>query len=141
MPALRWRISEFPELGHLPEDERRALLRQCVGARTYTRLIGQAVFVGIVAGGALWAGLARSAPPWLLAAGVPAALVGASAAWYQLILWRIRISVRTQIMDGFAGQRVPVCLRCGYDVAGVRGDRCPECGAPIHGPDSETRRP
>jgi len=49
--------------------------------------------------------------------GLVAAVLGAGVGW----LWRTRSRSR---------RRAGRCVGCGYDLVGIRSDRCPECGRP-----------
>jgi hypothetical protein len=60
------------------------------------------------------------------------AMVFVAAFQFQFI--RQRSQLRLELMKSFKGQRLPVCLACGYDQSANITDRCPECGARIRSP-------
>ncbi len=125
-----WTIGSLPELGHLPDRERRALLRSCVSWRTYGAIAGRSAFAGLVAMVVAAATLPGSTPMSVSASLGGAALLLAAAATWQYSIFRIRIALRSELLRGLRGTMLPVCLRCGYDLRAIRADRCPECGAP-----------
>jgi DNA-directed RNA polymerase subunit RPC12/RpoP len=136
---LCWATSRFPELNHLTAEQRQQLLGKIRHTRVTVHLIAQGVTLGVVGGLVVGFGtldgtvavigstselLIRSACA-LVVAGVVGCVV------YQVQLHRIRSEVRSTIKRELEGERVPVCLNCGYDVQGARDPRCPECGAGI----------
>ena len=130
---MYWRISRFPELGHLSEDDRDTPIRNAGGRRTYIRVIAQGVFFGLIFG--IITAQTTPAAPWIRGLAGGAVLVVVAVGWYQFILWRMRIAMRLAIMDGLEGERVPTCLKCGYNSREASQDRCTECGAPLRVPN------
>ena len=51
-----------------------------------------------------------------------------AACFYRLQLGRKRFRMQQAIADGFVGERLPMCLRCGYDLRAAESAVCPECG-------------
>ena len=52
-----------------------------------------------------------------------------SALFHFWIITRYRGQIRMQLKDASLGQGSPICLRCGHDLTGIRGEQCPECGS------------
>ena len=48
--------------------------------------------------------------------------------WYQCSLIRIRGQLLIYLENAARRERLPMCLKCGYDLTGLAGTRCPECG-------------
>ena len=48
---------------------------------------------------------------------------------YQFQIISIRGQLRIYLEQAARRQKLPLCLNCGYNVAGLQSDRCPECGA------------
>jgi uncharacterized paraquat-inducible protein A len=132
---MHWRISRFQELEHLPERDRAKLLRRFMPRGTYATLLLWPVFFGVVAGGIASIVLTETLrlPKELAAPAVVVAAVGSAVATYQLLLIRIRGALLTYLERMAQRQRLPMCLRCGYNLEGVVSDVCPECGTRIHG--------
>ncbi|MAE63917.1 MAG: hypothetical protein CMJ18_06555 [Phycisphaeraceae bacterium] len=127
---MYWTIGSFPELGVLTVPQRRVLLKQCAGARTYVWLVIKAWLMAALVSILLSPVLLRFMPHevnWIV--GVVLILLS-----YQFLLLRIRASLRLQIKIAYKGQKLPMCLDCGYDLESVTTSRCPECGAPIRVP-------
>ena len=130
---MHWRPSTLPELAHLPQEERRRILRasislfwwvvaffRCGAAGVLTALIVMMLVGGLTRPPALG--------PTAFAAAGAAFCFGATLA-YRLQLHWLRKGLRAGIVEASAGDRTPMCLRCGYDLAGHESDSCPECGA------------
>ena len=120
---MAWTIGSLPELAILDSADRRQLLRRLPMRRLYAGLVTQSAFLGLLVGSFLYGVLFRK----LAVAGIFVA-----AAWYRFALLRVRAALRLELMrrSEETQQQLPVCLRCGYDLAAVQVDRCPECGAP-----------
>ena len=50
---------------------------------------------------------------------------------YQFFITRIRGQLLMYLEKRAREQRLPLCLNCGYNLKGLAGDVCPECGAKI----------
>ena len=137
---MYWRIGSFPELQHLSDGERAELLDVCVGWRGATRNVVRSLAGGMILG--------------VVAAGASAALAGnalfvASAfiiAWavgtilaYQVYLIRFRGQLIIYLEQAAKTKRLPLCLNCGYNLTGLRDDRCPECGRRVSVTAQRTR--
>jgi uncharacterized paraquat-inducible protein A len=124
----------MPELSHLKPDDRRRLLANVKAGRLMTGIIVRSLGMSLLA--ALIAGALISWPSRMvsiLAACVVGTLVF-SAIYHGHMLF-IRAQIRFHMMKASRGERVPVCLKCGYDLIASQQDRCPECGAPVRVPD------
>ena len=130
---MYWRMSSFPELDHLSDAERCELLRRRVILRGQIKLILLSLLSG-VCGGVFTAGLFASffnggfLLGWLVTAPLWSILV------YQIYLIRIRGQLLLYLQTAASRQRLPMCLRCGYNLEGVTSGRCPECGTTIPKP-------
>ena len=148
-----WTIGSLPELEHLPPKQRKALLQRCVHPGVYLQILVRAVLIGffwlLVTLLALltlgWATTGRAdsvvngMPFQWRAAGSAAIVVFFLVFDYQMQLRGIRLQIREAIFRASAGDRLPVCLKCGYDLEGAAGDRCPECGTNINVPDKANK--
>ena len=132
---MYWRISRFQELEHIPEADRAELLRRLVPPGTYASLIARSAILGLVFGNL--AGFALSQLLDLrmpVGAIVTLTLVASSATlFYQWFLLRVRGQLLLSLERAAREKRLPMCLRCGYNLEGLPGDVCPECGTRIHG--------
>lgn len=87
---------------------------------------------------AFWSGVAlvfvcRIGEPAFLVLGV-FAIWATTTAWWAISLQTCRRLRRTRVAAG-------LCVQCGYDVRGVEGRLCPECGRPptrVEEPDTGT---
>lgn len=64
---------------------------------------------------------------WVTVVGAPLALLGSVA----VVLWTWRHVASRRLRRALIESGVPVCLRCGYPLRGLRSDhapQCPECG-------------
>ncbi len=132
MTRLCWRLSRLPELEHLSRGQRHALLKMIALKRVYFKLVTSSIVYGsiVTAVVALVARQAAAIPLLAVAmVGVFSVLIS-----YQVQMAYIRITLRAQLVDGLRGKRLPVCLRCGYDLGHATTDRCPECNARIRVP-------
>lgn len=67
--------------------------------------------------------------PWQLAVYLlPFSLAMACVLVYQYHLIRIRGALITYLEQAGRQERLPMCLKCGYNLEGSTGSRCPECG-------------
>jgi hypothetical protein len=135
MAAVKWAwsISSLPELKHLSEKARRALVKRSVprffGFRLWGRsLIGGFLF-GLVASSLL--GIVLGERSVFL---TPAIIGVCTLAVYQWEILRIRSALRLHLKQTYKGRRIPICMACGYDTSNVSQDRCPECGASLRVP-------
>ena len=64
---------------------------------------------------------------WFLLLIIPVCAV----AFYQWHLIRIRGQLRIYLEQVARKQQLPLCLNCGYNLQGLPGPLCPECGAGI----------
>jgi len=128
---LCWKISSIPELEHLTPRQRRQAIRDATRGGRRLGMAGFSLVMGLLMGGCAgqfsYDHVGLNLSIWI--ALVTAVL--AAAVFHQYQIARIRISVRIQIKEGLAGERLPACLRCHYDLRGTTVSRCPECGAPI----------
>ena len=134
---IHWTIGGFPEFENIPRQARRAMIRRVVGMDTYITLIGHGLLVGgllAVCGMMITAGQM----PWPIL--LTTFLVGGFG-MYQYGLLRIRGQLRIALHDGFVGERLPICLQCGYDLEQGMGERCPECGAGVQPRERIGREP
>lgn len=133
-PDLEW-------LRDASEPDLRAFARERIAARpvwtvAFVLLSLMALpAIGLLAGtiGALLARDHRSLIFALPLLAVAAIVIG-------LPWWRFRVAVRSETI---ALQRVAkreICVRCRYDLSGVRSDVCPECGTAIRPPDASATR-
>jgi len=129
---MYWRISSFPELDHLADDERRVLLRRYAGRKLMIGLLARSICGGvllILLGGGIAGSVFSWRPSWpLLVYLVPLLVPGAIALVYQYHLIRLRGALIVYLEEAARHQRLPMCLRCGYNLKGISGSRCPECG-------------
>jgi hypothetical protein len=136
-----WRISSFPELEHLSDENRREILHK---ARAGWR-VAWLIIASAIAG----AGVSSCLVGTLLATNSIAPTFGvvafaslwffSAAALYQIDLIRIRGQLRIYLEKAAQSQQLPLCLNCGYDITGLTGRRCPECGKELPAPDEHTR--
>ncbi len=49
----------------------------------------------------------------------------------QVLMIRCRGQILFYLERIARSQRLPRCLKCGYDLTGLTSDRCPECGYPL----------
>ena len=104
------------------------------GATGYLlNIILRSAFFGAIIGIAIAAAFRRKSMSMMTVAGLLGGAL-ATAAVFQLQMILLRSSIRLKIMNSLRGERVPVCLKCGYDQTGNQSDRCPECGAPVRVP-------
>lgn len=61
--------------------------------------------------------------PWIVAS-LNAAVIGMALAFQRRLKRRVSARLEAEREMG----RLPECLRCGYDLRGSAGERCPECG-------------
>lgn len=134
---MYWRISSFPELDHLADADRRALIREHAGWKLTIKMIGRSLLGGtammvigcaIVGNVYLWQ-LAALLSPFFFALG--------SVMAYQYSLIRIRGQLIMFLEEARRHERLPMCLRCGYNLQGISGSRCPECGYHITRPNAD----
>ena len=126
-----WTFHSLPELNHLDDDQKRGLIARCVDWRIRAKLFGRSLLVGLFFAGVAM-GIIAQWTPWqfTLAAG-SCVLAGAFVLWFQFEFLRIRSALRAHLKQALQGQRLPVCLSCGYNLTGTTGDRCSECGASV----------
>ncbi len=126
--ALYWTIGALPELNHLSERERHHVLRTCAGPSVYFRLFRTAIFYGLATAAISLTIVSRYVPrdTTLIVSGIAAVLTVIVS--YQFCMRIIRADLRLTLINGFRGERLPICLGCGYDLKGIEGDQCPECG-------------
>lgn len=129
---LCWTFNGIPELSHLGADEKRQLIRQAVGVRGRVSLFVRSILFGMVFSGALAMFIGWRSELYVYIV-TPCGLLLAIA-WWQIELLRIRSELRQVVKDAFRGERLPACLKCGYDLRGSAVDPCPECGAPVRVP-------
>lgn len=130
-----WTFRSLPELNHLTEDEKSRVIRSAAPLDSRIGLSGTVVSAGLCAGtvaAGIFAGgmgLVAISLTFLIAALLGGVLM------FQFQMRRIRLSLRLFLFEHFRGRKLPVCLRCGYDLTGNATDRCPECGANVVMPE------
>ena len=135
---LHWTFGSLPELGHLAPKERREVLRRARATPVWIGMIVRAALWGLLLGGATGALLQTSgASETMSIACSSVAVVIVSVVEFQVQFLSQRGAMRREIMQSLRGQRLPVCLKCGYNQSGNATDRCPECGAPTRVPLDE----
>ncbi len=132
--VMIWTIAALPELQGLTTAERRTLLQGTFSIRSRIIEVVRRGLVALLAAlctGAVMHHLTRQADIAALVA-VAVLVVGFLA----LHLWRIgsiRRQLQWEIVERHRGQRLPLCLKCGYDL--TQNDQstrqCPECGAGV----------
>lgn len=127
---MNWRLESFTELAHLAPEERKRLVRRCVGGFELLRIVTAPVLLG--AGGGFWVGLLLAdvvgmAPPWFGIFAAAVLLVGGLAG-YQFAIIRVRGALRLYLVKAAQTRSLPMCLGCGYNLEGLRSRTCPECG-------------
>lgn len=126
-----WDITSFTELRHLPEEARKRLVRACIPRATTIALLARSVifggFLGAFSAKAMVTFLRLPDPMAMWAIGA-AALLGIIAV-YQWYLTRIRGQLIAYLEEAARHRRLPMCLRCGYDLQGLTSSFCPECGS------------
>ncbi|HVP72118.1 MAG TPA: hypothetical protein VMS30_00170 [Phycisphaerales bacterium] len=124
----------MPEFAHVTPDGRRRILRSARAARAWAFMAAKSALLGFLAY-VIVSNLSTlsSQPNLRIVAGATAGVLVA-ALIMQVHLCLARLTMRAQIMNLLRGERVPVCLRCGYDQSGNESDRCPECGASVRVP-------
>ena len=127
---LYWRLSDLPELGHLPEAYRGELIRHARGKRFVISTIAKSLFLGLFFGG-IAATLSSMAPVAVRGIIAIFGLAVGFGAGYLLCVLRVRAELRLFLMRAFKDGTLPVCFKCGYDLTAATGSTCPECGAKI----------
>jgi uncharacterized membrane protein YeaQ/YmgE (transglycosylase-associated protein family) len=141
---LYWTIRAFPELAHLRERERHHLLRTCAGPGVHYGLFLRSVLWG--AFGAVISIPCLHFLTDLFSAAIHTIFVAVTGAIVTLLAYQwsmriIRADLRFELIEAFRGERLPVCLRCGYNLTGIHGDECPECGGGIRVKPFESSAP
>lgn len=133
---LYWRLSSLPELAHLRESDRRELLHRHLPRGTWRSIISSMVGLGFVAAivtTVTLSGLRRNGQPMVEPMGAVTLFLIAftlvAAITYQFRILQIRSQLRRFLKDAFKGERLPMCIECGYDMHGTSQDHCPECGS------------
>lgn len=133
-----WRLSSLPELQHLTQAQRVALIRSSIGKRfEFQMWVNSAVkgfalsfflfFLVIIALNATGIRPSGSYEALLAFLLWPVFTVGV----FQFGMYRIRGQIRLYLHDQRTlGVKPPVCLKCGYAVEDT-SNRCPECGAAV----------
>ena len=133
---MRWLITSFTELEHLEPEDRERLGRQGFGMGHLVRIIGTCFFVGGCTG--YWVSLLFVhvvGMRGLWASGfIGAAILAGAVLLYQFELIRIRGQLLIYLEKIEKQRRLPMCLVCGYNLEGLTGDACPECGQSLKAP-------
>lgn len=135
-----WSFRAIPELNHLDEQQRRDLISRCVNWRVRVSFAGESLFVGLFCS---WVAMVLvagwvSKPLMLVAGGL--VMAAGSMLWFQFEFLRIRAALRLHLKQAFRGQRLPVCLNCGYNLTGTTSTRCSECGHTVIVPGPSGQR-
>lgn len=137
---MYWTVGTIPEFDHLSDEQRRQLLKRCVGWRTYGALISRSFLVGLLASVAIFAALSPIVPSESAAIPFWSVLLVIATVCYHLLLLRVRAALRLELKQTFRGEVLPLCLKCGYNLESVDGNHCPECGAAIRVPAASSTR-
>jgi hypothetical protein len=135
-----FRLSSLPQLQHLSPEQRKVLLAQVGAGKIVRGIIFRAVAMGVLAGlvASSIVGSMTNRSDLLSALGF---VVGAAVVGFAVYGWLL-IRVHGQLIQYFAQirkeQRLPVCIKCGYDLEGSQAKTCPECGAFV-GDDSREK--
>ena len=125
----------MPEFEHLTPDGRRRILRSARASRAWTLMATKSALLGFLAYIFVSSLPALSSPTYVrIVAGVTVGVLVAALVM-QVYLRLARLTMRAQIMNLMRGERVPLCLKCGYDQSGNQTNRCPECGTSICVPE------
>lgn len=137
---MYWRLINLPELQHLTEADRKALLRKAAGrsislrlwAMSLTRAIAIAIPLTLIC--MMLIGSVNVSPQayGIASLSIFVLLMGLfTAAIYQYVISKIRKQLQGYLQElRGLGVEVPICLSCGYAVQG-QSRSCPECGAEI----------
>lgn len=133
MALFYWTVAQFPEVCDLDPSRKRRLLA-FVPRTFYLQLVLRSFGFALPVDAVAWL-FWRGVVP-LPFDGILFALLLAPLALfrYAIYLRALRVDVQSAIFDGSRGQRLPVCLHCGYDLRGTATDACPECGRNVHAP-------
>ncbi len=125
---LYWTIKQLPEVKHLTPEQWASLTERVDLADIYWSLGRRSCLLAGIAGIIGWSVFASTSVQ-IAAVAAAIAFTGTAVFIWRLLLLRIRAALRLTLKQQLRGQRLPVCLDCGYDVRGGESDRCPECGA------------
>lgn len=127
--ALYWRIQSLPELNHLTDEQRQALAATGIFRKARRGLITAGIWVALPLTGLCNALFQKwLVTPELSWIALTSAFILGFVVGYQFFLRRVRIDIREAIVEAYRGERLPVCLKCGYPLEGIEGGKCPECG-------------
>lgn len=135
--ASIWPWNRAREIQHLPSRAREALWGACA-RRCGSGWIGALGFSLYCLISGVCVRLIDEALPYSPFVRVPFFLTvfpGIPVAWLWIV-WRwTHAEVKQWMRLSSLGQRLPICLNCGYDLEEMPEDRtaCPECGDPISG--------
>jgi hypothetical protein len=132
---MHWRVDSFVELEHLDEDERKRVVRAALGNWSGPLILIRAVVLGLIPTAMLTAvGVCAGLRAELVA---PLLWVVLGLIWYQCSLIRIRGQLLIYLENAARHKRLPMCLKCGYELTGLAGTKCPECGMTQPPPSEE----
>lgn len=139
-----WTFMSLPELSHLNKEQRRKLIDNYAPSAEFPIIVkcgvfaifGGTVFTSIVFGLIERHAIMLGNPFDLFV--LSTSIVSVFIVAYQVYLQAVRASLRNYLKQALRGEKVPMCLDCGYNLEVSTDDRCPECGARVRVPRSDS---